>query len=344
MAVTLVPVRLLAPTATAVALVLSACDASPELAATDAAVPTPTPTTEQETTPTEAPAADELTLSETEIPGLLQNSVTFTDVTYTITAGIVSNQAPRTFGAGGEPTVEPTLHLFLSMNGSNATQRRSELTITDFALVLADGTEVPITRVFGPSEAFITPPPHAAADGYLAFPVDPDLDLVGAQLRIGQPPDRPAFIALTDPQPEPDYPIALNVTGEAPGIGITNRSQMRYTVLGGQLHIDNPLDAPNRETGRRANVDELFLVLDMRVLIETGRAEGLFADQFRLFVDGVPRAPYHWPAGGNLSQGAAVDTQVGWLIPADATELVLQVGDPDEDPGLIPVELPADRP
>lgn len=295
-------------------------------------------------TQTAAPTATPLVLVETPVVGVVTNSVTFTDVTYTLTGAVISNREPRTFTAGGEPELGTTLHAFLSLRGENAVDRRSETRATDFTLLLADGAELAVTELFGTGDEFIAPGSHAAADGYLAFEVAEEVDLAGAQLRIGQAPDRPAFLNLTADQPAPDYPIELEVSGEAPGIGVTNASQLRYTAVGGALHVDNPLDDQNNDTGRRANVDELFLVLEIRIFMESGSVEGTFKDQFRLIVDGVPREPWNFPDGGSIGPGAAVDTQVGWLIPADAATLELQVGDPEADPGLIDVDLPDDLP
>jgi hypothetical protein len=74
--------------------------------------------------------------------------------------------------------------------------------------------------------------------------------------------------------------------------------------------------------------------------MESGSLEGTFKDQFRLIVDGAPRAPYNSPEGDSIGPGAAVDTQVGWLIPASAKSVTLQVGDSAKDPGTIAITLP----
>lgn len=291
--------------------------------------------------PTSAPSATPLALLKTEIPGLVKNAVTFANIEYTLSDAFVSNQDPSNYAAGGSPKPTETSYAYLALSGKNPTQSRPDLSVKLFNLVLADGKQIPAKDLFGTGDEFIAPPANAAADGFLAFEVDPGADLTGASLRIGQSPDRPASLLLTASQPPAGYPVVLATTGKAHGTGVTNGSKLLYTLLGGGLYIDNPLEDPNYDTGARANEDQLFLVLDIRILMESGSLEGTFADQFRLLVDGTPRAPWNSPKGNSIGPGAAVDTKVGWLIPASAKDVVLQVGDPAKKPGTIPITLPA---
>ena len=291
-------------------------------------------------TPTAEPTETPLALVRIEVSGLLKNGVTYAEVEYSLKDAFVSNQDPRNYAEGGSPEPSESFYTYLVLFGNNTTQHRPDLAVGLFSLLLGDGTAVEATDLFGRGDDFIAPPAGASGEGFLAFAVDRDVDLAGASLRIGKTPDRPALLFLTTAQPAPEYPVVLSVSGEARGIGVTNASQLVYTLLGGGLFIDNPLEFPNYDTGARANEDELFLVLDIRIFMESGSVEGTFNDQFRLVVEGAPLAPWNSPQGNSIGPGAAVDTKVGWLIPATAREVVLRVGDPAEDPGTITIALP----
>lgn len=333
-----------APTARAFAIaaatiLLAACGGTPAVSLSPAAEETPpavTPSPQPTVQPTETPLA----LVRDDVTALRTNSVTFKGIDYTVLEGVITNQDPREYAEGAEPEPSDTFHLILSMRGQNDSPRRPSVEVSDFGLVLDDAQEVPPTRLFGTTEAFLAPGRGTAADGFLAFEVERDVDLSDAVLQIGRAPDRQALLMLTDEQPAPEFPMVLDVSGEARGVGVTNSGQMRYTLLGGAFHIDNPLESANNETGERANQDELFLVLDIRLLLESGRVEGAFREQFRLIVDGALRQPWNFPAGGSIGPGASLDTQVGWLIPTGLSEVVLEVGQFDANPGRIPISLP----
>jgi hypothetical protein len=315
--------------ATALALTVGACG-SP--AATVA------PTSEPVATAEPSPTA--LAVTHETIAGLTKNSVTFANVEYTLTDGFVSNQDPRNFADKASPEPTEATRVFLLLSGKNPTASRPELSAELFNLILGDGKPIAADPLFGDGEDFIAPPSNATADGFLAFEVQPGTELNGANLAIGKAPDRIATLVLTDAQPKAAYPVKLAVSGEARGIGITNSSKLLYTLLDGGLYIDNPLDSPNYETGARANDDELFLVLNIRIFMESGTLEGTFKDQFRLLIDGAAKAPWNSPKGDSIGVGASVDTQVGWLIPASAKAVTLQVGDPTKEPGTIAITLP----
>lgn len=289
---------------------------------------------------TAEPSPPALALTHEAIPGLTKNSVTFANVEFTLTDGFLSNQDPRNYASKASPEPTESTRVFLLLSGKNPTSGRPDLSAELFNLVLADGKPIAADPLFGDGEDFIAPASNATADGFLAFEVQPGTDLTGATLAIGKPPDRIASLVLTGAQPKPEFPVALALSGEAPGIGITNSSKMLYTLLGGTLAIDNPIDFPAYDTGARANDDELFLALDIRMLMESGSVEGTFKDQFRLIVDGAQRGPYNSPEGGSIGPGAAVDTVVGWLIPDSAKAVTLQVGDPAKEPGTIAITLP----
>ena len=316
-----------------IVLLVSACGGG--------ATPSPLPTQTAAATETPQPTETPLAVIRTEVSDLARNEVTFAGIVYRVDEAFVSNEDPRAYAAGGPPEATETFHAFLVMTGNNPTQHRPQLNVGIFSLLLADGSAIEATDLFGTGDDFVAPAAGAADDGFVVFEVESGTSLSGARLRVGDPPDRTAELHLTAPQPAPAFPVELDVSGEVPGIGVTNGSQLLYTLLGGGLFIDNPLEFPNYETDWRANEDELFLVLDIRILMQSGSLEGTFKAQFRLIVDGAPREPWNSPEGGSFGEGAAVDTKVGWLIPASAREVTLQVGDPSEDPGLIPIALPA---
>jgi hypothetical protein len=188
---------------------------------------------------------------------------------------------------------------------------------------------------------------NSAVQSFLSFAVHEGVTLAEAVLRVGSPPDRIASLPLTGAVPEPVYPLELDVSGSAEGVGPTNPGTVVFTLLGASLHEDKPHEHSTSPTGHRANADELFLVLHVRAEKASGGPDLLGTGAFRLVVDGVPQAPWDsagHPAGSagspQLAAGAAVDAWVAFLIPTSATELALQVGRFDQDPGLIPVNLP----
>lgn len=285
-----------------------------------------------------------------ELAGFESRSVTFANVEFTVTGVTVSNQTLRSYAEGGEPDIDTErAHAFLDITAVNrmtATQTQG-LGVEAFRLRL-DGDEVPAADEL----AFLSDltsiiRPAASVDSFLAFPVPSGTDLSDAILLIGVAPDRTASLPLTGEVPPGPFPIEVDVSGSAEGVGPTNGGTIEFTVLGATLSEDRPHEHSTSPTGDRANEDELFLVVEVRAEKTSGRGSDLLgADAFRLLVDGVPRSPWDVatePTGStetpSVDPGAAVDAWVAFMVPIDAVEFELQVGDLEE-PGVIPLPLP----
>ncbi len=124
---------------------------------------------------------------------------------------------------------------------------------------------------------------------------------------------------------------------------------IRFELLDAALFDDLPHGDTTSPTGERADEDEIFLQVHLRATKIEGRGNDVLGnDAFRLLVDGVPRGPFDSataPDGSTptptAEPGVAVDAWVLFVIDPGAGTYVLEVGDLDEAPGSIPIELPA---
>ncbi len=326
-----------------------ACGLSPA-AATSTPTPEPTSTTAPTPTATLEPVP---VLMVEELEGFEPRRVVFANLEFTVTGVRRSNQELRSYGEGGEPIVdEENAYVYLDISALNrlSSSMSERLTPEIYKLILGDlqVPAVPQMQFLSELSGFI--PADSGVDSFLAFQVPPDAELTDPALVIGAPPDRLAHLPLSGPLPEPIFPLEIEVESSAEGVGPTNGGTIVFTVLGATLSEDNPHEHATSPTGARANEDELFLVVHVRAEKVSGRGSDLLGhhgDAFRLLVDGVPRAPWDsatHPSGSvaspSVDPGAAVDAWVAFLIPVEASELILQVGDFEQDPGLIPLELP----
>lgn len=288
-----------------------------------------------------------------ELEGFEPRSVVFSNVEFTVTGVRLSNQELRSYTAGGEPVVdEENFYAYLDITAVNRKNNSmAEGLETETYKLILDGREFPAAGEMSfLSDLTGLISPNSGVDSFLAFPLPVDAELSHGILLFGFPPDRQALLPLSEPVPEPDFPIEVKLEGSAEGVGPTNGGTIIFTVLGATLFEDMPHEHATSPTGLRANEDELFLVVNVRAEKVSGRGVDLLAHTsrgFRLLVDGVPRAPWDsadHPSGSVSSPigepGAAVDAWVAFLIPVDAFELILQVGDFEQSPGLIPLELP----
>ena len=285
------------------------------------------------------------------LAGFQPRAIVFANVQFTVTAVSLSNQDLRSYAEGGEPVPGDQFHALLDLsvlNTMSATQT-SGLDVDIYRLALGGTSYSAAADMAFLSEATSIIRPSTGVDTFLAFPVPQGTDLTGAVLVIGSPPDRTAELPLTGDVPDPAYPIAVELSGSADGVGPTNGGTIEFTVLGATLSEDTPHERANSPTGLRADEAELFLVLHVRAHKTEGRGGDLLAgpEAFRLVVDGVPRAPWDvadtfgGSDGSPLAEpGVAVDAWVAFLIPSDPVELALEVGDPAEETGLIALDLP----
>lgn len=331
---------------TATALLLAACNGSEPAATTTTQVVTTTATTDApETTATTEPAP---TLSEEPLDGFEERSVVFGNVELTVTRVLKSNQEPSSYAEGGDPTIaEDATFAYLDIRATNLLTR-TQVGLGDEAFALRIDSEPVLADESMSFLSDITDILQAGSsvDSFLAFPVPEGADLGEGVLVIGSGEDRPEELPLTGPVPEPDYPTTVELTGSAEGVGPTNAGTIVYTVLEATWSEDVPHEDANSPTGIRADVGELFLVIHIRAEKVEGRGADLLGDDFRLFVDGVPQAPWDTaedPTGSTgsptVEPGSAVDAWVAFIVPADTEDLGLQVGAIDEDPGLIDLAI-----
>jgi len=330
----------------AVALVVASCGGTGAgETTTTAAAPT---TTAASTTTTES----EPVLVVDELAGFEARSVVFANIEFTVTGVKVSNQGLRSYAEGGEPEIADTYHAFLDITAVN----RMSSTMNEGFESQTYALDIGGTVVTAADEmdflsdlaSFILA--NTGVESFLAFPVPAGTVLEDASLVIGLPPDRQARLTLSGPIAPAFYPIVIALDETADGIGTTNGGPLEFTVLEVSLTEDLPQEHATSPTGHRADAGEIFLVVHALVMhtgVSGGEHLASTTGPWRLLVDGIPRAPWTVsdrptgsPGGPILQAGAAVEAWVAFIVPIDAAEYVLQVGDPAEDPGLIPLPLP----
>jgi hypothetical protein len=327
----------------AVALALSGCG-GPTAATTTTAPATTTSTTAATTTTETAPV-----LEVRELEGFEERSTVFANIELTITGVRSSNQDPRSYAeADPEPVVDESgTYAYLDIRATNLTgSSQIGIGIEAFRLVVAGIEIAPDSRMSFLSEVASLIGPNTAVESFLAFPVEPAADLGGAILVVGAPPDRIEELPLTGPVPAADYPASVELTGSAEGVGPTNGGTIVFTALDATLAEDRPHEHSTSPTGERADEGELFLVVHVTAEKVSGRGNDLLSDAFRLLVDGAPLAPWDVAEdpGGSVAPptaipGAVTEAWVAFLVPIDATDLALQVGAFDQEPGVIPLDL-----
>ncbi len=327
-------------------LLVTSCTGTPAADTT-----TQAPTTTTVATPATTTTEPEPVLVSEELTGFETRSVVFANVEFIITGVRVSNQELRSYAAGGEPVIdEENFYAYLDITALNTMtgSQTGGIGVEAFRLLLDGGEFSAADQMSFLSDVTSIIRPNSSVESFLAFQVPEEIDLASGVLVIGVPPDRRASLPLTGDVLAGSYPIQVELGDSAEGVGPTNGGTIVFTVLDATLSEDRPHEATS-PTGLRANEDELFLVVHVRAEKVSGRGGDLLSsDAFRLIVDGVPRSPWNSandPRGINsapiVEPGAAVDAWVAFLVPIDATELGLQVGDFEEDPGVIPLDLPA---
>lgn len=333
-------------TVAAVMVITAACSGGDGTTGTAATSTTVAPTPTEAVTTEAAPR-----LEIQELAGFGERSVVFSNVEFTVTGVRISNERPDSYAAGGEPEVDPsTRYAYLDVVATNGmTSSLAEgLDAADYRLILGGEEVAPVEEMSYLSEVTGIITAASAVETFLAFEMPADADLSGAVLRIGAPPDRPAVLPLTGEVPTPDYPSTFPLDGAAEGVGPTNGGTIEFRLIEATLSEDRPHEHSNSPTGLRADSGELFLVLHVQAEKVSGRGNDLLGiDAFRLVVDGIPRAPWDVaidPLGSNETPtampNAVVDAWVAFLVPVDAAEFALRVGDLSNEPGSMPVELP----
>lgn len=168
---------------------------------------------------------------------------------------------------------------------------------------------------------------QSSSDARLVFNVPYAATLKGAKLILQGAGKQPATLALDGPAPVAQYPLKL-AAGERATVGT-----VVYTVLSAALDLD--------ANGKRADAGTRFLLLKMRVENTSDFRGGmaLSGDNFRLVVDGVPRAPKGSPSMV-IDARSAIDGDVVFAVPEAAAQADLRVGEVGrEQPVTIPLRL-----
>jgi hypothetical protein len=150
--------------------------------------------------------------------------------------------------------------------------------------------------------------------------------------------------STTAPQAQPKVPQASNPSARSP-MPVSTAAPPQYSVAfpagteatagpGAYRVLAARLD--------RYSSDKVSLRLTVRVTALTDTLS-FTSNDFRLFVDGVPRAPDDAPIVG-VNQQSAQDGDVVFVIPAAAQHLVLQVGQVGHETSTIPIDLKAASP
>lgn len=303
-------------------------------------------TTTAETAPTTA-SDDGPALTEEDVAGFEIREATFGNLTYVLTSAHVTNQDLRTYADQSEPEPTDATHLILDVEVENPTSRQIESDPDAIRLEL-DGDEIGVADDFlTDATGFV--PANETIDGFLAFEIDATADASTAELVFGATPDRPSRLPLSGTVPGSTLPMELDVAGSADGTGPTNGGVLTFELLGATLDDDLPHGDTTSPTGERADMGEIFVQLHLRVTKVEGRGNDLLTDDaFKLLVDGVARAPFDSataPEGSTSTPtaepDASVDAWVLFAVEAGAGSYVLQVGDADEGPGTITIEIPA---
>ena len=143
------------------------------------------------------------------------------------------------------------------------------------------------------------------------------------------------LVAMKEPVPAPSpnrtvqYPMTLSAGGEA------RAGNAVYKILAARLDR-----YPNKEGGRP---NKLALQLSIRAIgVEFGWVHITF-DFFRLIVDGSKISPEDFH-GASLLLDSHDFRNIVFVIPASASNIVLQVGDPKAETATIPIELKPVKP
>ena len=278
--------------------------------------------------------------------GLDEREITFANLRYVVTGGVLTDQDLRSYRDGTDPEKSDEVHVILDVRVDNETGRQLDSDDAAISLVVDGDRRLPVASSFlWDATGFIRA--NSTVTSHLAFEVD-ELDLSSAVLTFGAQPDAPASLPLVGEVPDDGFPVEFELSGTATGVGPTNGGTVQFEVVAGDLFLDLPHGLTTSPTGERANADERFLRLLVRTEKLDGRGDDLLVDAFRLAVGPQRLVSFDVaddPAGSTGSPratlGATTDVYVLFVVPADATEVTLEVGDAAETPGTIPLTLPA---
>ena len=333
-----------------VSLVATACSSSADDPADSTTITSATTSTTTSSTTTTIPASTTTTLPPTVDAGLeLPRAGTYASVIFEVIGAEYSNDEPGTY-LEDEPQVGEERYLYLSITVDfepDYPGKSEDFSVTDFALILADGTAIPAEKVDFRGTILLSDEPQASA---LAFPGG-ERDLTGAVLTYDNAENEPMVLTLEGPVPEDPYPIAVDVdvTADVEYEGGCSNATGTVNVLDAEWDVDAGIDHDREEIVRsgttRSVVGERFARIRLQSIAADGSCGGtvLTSDAFRLVVDGLPLGPENRVAE-LLKDGEGVELIWGFRVPVDADIVTLEVGVPDGLVASIPIEKPNDLP
>jgi len=271
----------------------------------------------------------------------------FAHVEFTLTNATYSNLPPGTyFESDNEPSEERRLFIEFTADFEDGYPGRSEeFGAGDFALVLADGTEIISDQVHFRRTIRVTN--DGPLQWALAFPGQ-GFDLNDAAIRFDDQSHVPFAIALTGPISDDPFPVEVSVDGTAEDVayeGGCGSAAGTAELLGAEWDVDAGVDQDGDTMvtagTARAQAGELFLRTEVRAIGVAGTCGGTVfgSDAFRLVIDGLPVGPEN-RFTTLLKNGEGVDVIWGFRVPADTEAVALEAGLSDDTNATFPIGPP----
>lgn len=264
------------------------------------------------------------------LEGSLPRKLTYASMQITVTKAVISNKYPGLTLTGNDRYLADKAFASIDVTATNPlTRDQASVEVRAISLHLGDG------KVYPSSDAAFSwtgrVRPQATEEGQLVFPVPPDATWAGAKLVIKEPGKEPGTLVLDGTAPPPQYPANLPPGGEA------TAQDLRYTVITGAVDLD--------ADGKRVDLGKRFLKLVLRVTSNKPRYDQLVSgENFRVMAGGVPLAPIRFPIEALKAQ-SALEGEVLFMVPANATSVQLQVGEIGQGgTAIIPIDLSKARP
>lgn len=280
----------------------------------------------------------------------LPRSTTYAGVELTVDDASFSNGTLATYGQD-EPEVDDAERLFLDLvlefaEGYPGTD--SLLPISKFAVVTADGTEIPAEGLEMAAELPITT--SATTEATLAFELTED-DLDGASLVYDDAEHEPAVLPLDGDVAEAAYPIRSEVGETATADFPTGCEPVPADVelVATEWDVDGGVDGTGAKIvegqSSRALVGERWVRAEVRVTAGAGQCGGTHVNHeaFRVSADGSGVTPVNEPSE-SLEDGASTELTLGFAVPVDAEEVELVVGHADATTHAFALSVPDELP
>lgn len=322
-------------------VVLSACGGNGD------EQPTPNP---NETAATESPgtATSSPSVESSPAPFDLPRAGVWGGVEIEVLEAQLANVVPTTFhDPDPEPSDVTSVFVTIRLGFQDGYPAPStDFDISSFALAVdeqstpATSTDFSSTILLGGGEQL---------DVTLAFDAG-DRDLGAAALVYDDRAHVPVSIALTGPPTETVFPLALELDAESADVnwkggcadatGTVEPLRAEFDLDDGIDHDGDPVQvvAPHR-----ASNGERFVRITVQTIAGTGTCGGSLPgdDQFRLFADGLPLGPINADSE-LLKDGEGFEFIWGFAIPADVSELTLEVGTATGTTASFPIPVPED--